>query len=277
MALSPQGLVRGLVARYLPTRKADSQDTDVAFRLKSYGDVGVESVWNTRHVLADEGCVFTATMLPGATTLQLGLSATFSALAGAIVIGNSASKTDPNAKSVYLDYLRMLVITAPTSGTNLLYATVLDDTDRTPTTISNGGSDGPGTPATATAYLSKVNCTNMGLTPAPVSRVYFPMSTAAGAPPVIPKAGPNARTIVGNGPLRAQIPVAGDEYLVQFGNIDAQQALVTAAPAGASRVVSHHPAVVLGPGQWFVFYLWSLSNATAGLAFSGLEAGLIER
>jgi hypothetical protein len=106
---------------------------------------------------------------------------------------------------------------------------------------------------------------------------YLPLSTAAGAPPTVPSAGTNARVIVGNLPLRAQIPVVGDEYIITFGNVDPSGQLVTAAPAGASRVVSYHPPVVVGPGQWFLLYLWSPSNITAGLAFSGLDMGWSER
>lgn len=276
--LAPQGLIRGLVQRALLVANGDNQNQDVAIRLKRYGDVAVESAWPTSHVLADEGAYFTATMEPGATALQHGILAAFSSIVGSIVIGNAASKTDQNGKRVYPHFIRLLVSVAPTSATQLLYATVIDDKDRTPTTISSGtGGSGPGTPATATAYLSRVNSTNMDLTPQSVSRVYLPLSTAGGVPPAIPTPGANARTIQGNVPLRAQIPVVLDEYVIQFGNTDAQSALLTAAPAGASRVVSHHPPIVIGPGEWMVLHLWAIGNITAGIAFSGLDVGLVER
>lgn len=276
--LAPQGLIRGLVQRALAIANPDSQSTDVAIRLKRYGDVAVESAWPGTQVLADEGAYYTATMAPGATVLQLGLSAAFAAVAAAIVIRNEDSPTNPSAKRTFLNFIRFLVNTPPTAGTQLLYATVIDPKDRTPTTLSSGaGGTGPGTPATATAYSAPLNNVNGDVVNQAVTKIYLPMSTAAGAPPAVPAAGPSARTICGNVALRAQIPVALDEYVVQFGNIDAQQALLTAAPAGASRVSSHHPPVVLGPGQSFLLYLWATGNITAGLAFAGLDVGVAER
>lgn len=281
MALSPAGLIRGLTARALANaaRYIDSQSADNAIRLGPYGDVKVESVWNTRHLLADEGAYMVATTLPGATALQLGISANFSATAAAFAFLNSASRSDVPAKRCYPDYLRFLVGTAPASGANLLLATVLDDAVRTPTTISNavGSPTGPGTPATATCYRSPASCANMDLTPTIVGVPYFPLSTSGGAPPAVPAAGPNARTIVGTTILRGQIPVVNDDYTIQFGNIDAQGALVTAAPAGACRIAAFHPPVVIGPGQWMLIYLWSGSNAVTGMALSSVEFGWSER
>jgi hypothetical protein len=83
---------------------------------------------------------------------------------------------------------------------------------------------------------------------------------------------------MGNGALRGQIPVAQDEFVIQFGASDVPGgALVTAAPAGASRVVSMHPPVVISPGGTLLIYMWGPSNATAGIAFSGVEMGWVER
>lgn len=227
----------------------------------------------------DGGEYRTATMLPGATSLQLGISATFSAVAAAIAFQNSAQAASYN-KRCYLDYIRMLVITAPTSATNLLAALVLDVKDRTPTTISNGaGGTGPGTPATVTAYKSTVFSPNMDQAEVVTVGVpFFPLSTAAGAPPTVPSAGQNARTIEGNISIRAQIPVAGDEYILDFGADNSpSSALLTAAPAGASRVVVPLPGCIVGPQQWALLHMWGLSNATAGIAFAGLTMGWWER
>lgn len=258
-----------------PVPQAVPDGTEQRSRGDRYGNAFVRSLVPTKHVLAQQGSYWTSSMLPQATVLQLGLSAAFSALAPAILITNTGQQGDSQAKRTFLDYIRFVVSVAPTSGTSLWYASVTDSKDRTPSTISNGsGGSGPGTPATATAYRSPIVCTNQDLSPTLVSACYFPLSTAAGAPPAAPAAGPNARTIVGNGLLRAQIPVALDTVTIQFGAVDLPgQSLVTAAPAGASRIVEPHPAVVLGPGEWYLLYLWAPSNATAGLAFSGLEVG----
>lgn len=271
-------LMKGRVSRKRPQPDVDGGRDGEPCRIGRYDEQYVMSPVTKKHLLADEGGYMTATMLPAATALQLGISATFSATAAAIAFFNSDSAGKTDALRIYLDYIRFLVITPPTSATNLLFASALDKKDRTPTTISNGaGGTGPGTPATVTAYRSPVFCVNEDESPVIAGIPYFPLSTAAGAPPTVPAAGPDARTIVGNCSLRAQIPVAGDEYFIDFGGDVPSQALVTAAPAGASRVVVSHPPVVLGAQQWFLLHMWGLSNATAGIAFAGLDMGWWER
>lgn len=251
-------------------------------RSSQYDELFVINALAKKYPAVDGGEYRVASMAPGATTLQLGLSNAFSAVAAALLLMNKTSAGGNIAnKRIYLDYIRLLVATAPTAGTSLLAATVIDSKDRTPTTVSSGsGGSGPGTPATATAYISPVTDPNMdNADPSIIGVPYFPMSTAAGAPPAVLAAGPNTRTVVGNLPLRSQIPVVGDEYIIDFGSSDApgNTSLVTAAPAGASRIICSHPGVVIGPLQWFLLYLWAPGNITAGLAFSGIDIGWWER
>lgn len=255
------------------------QDSD-RIRQSSYDELYVVNAMSKKYPGVDGGEYRTATMLPGATALQHGILAAFDATKACIAFQNSSAAASPSRRC-YLDYIRFIVVTAPTSATLWNVTTVIDDKDRTPTTISSGtGGSGPGTPATATAYKSPAFDPNMDNgSPAIVGVPYFPISTAAGLPPAVPAAGANARTIVGNLPLRAQIPVAGDEYLIDFGSGDLAtgSALATAAPAGASRIVSSHPGIVLGPKHWFLLHMWGTGNVTAGIAFSGLDMGWWER
>src|SRR5581483_10637988 len=180
-----------------------------------------------------------------------------------IVLYNGDTPGKNESLRVFPDYVRLNVMTAPTSGTALRLATVLDTASRVP--------------ATATAYRSPVTNANPDDAANPVTQVYLPLSTSGGAPPTVPAASQNARVVVGNASLRAQIPVAGDEYVIDFGGDIPSGQLVTAAPAGASRVVLPHPPVALGPGHSLVIYLWAPSNATAGIAFDGIDGGLWER
>jgi hypothetical protein len=263
-----------LVGRNLPLpANADNQGLDVALRLGRYGDVRVESVFPNDQLQADEGSVMIATTLPGATALQLGLSAAFSATAAAFVLQN----TEPaGGKRIYPKFLKLAQSVAPTSGVDLRYAIVLDSINRAPTTISNAaGGSGPGTPATATAYRSTVVCTNNDIN-MPISGVaYFPISAAAGAPPTVPAASQFARTIVGNGYLKASIPVVKDQYILQFGSADMGGTFQAAA--ALAKIVEHAPPIVIGPGQTLLIYLWSASNITAGNAWDDVALCWVER
>jgi hypothetical protein len=271
-------LIRGRVSRGIPQPDVDGGREGEPVRVGRYNEQYALPLHAKKHHLADEGSYVTSTMLPGATALQHGILAAFDATKAAIVFQNSDSPGKTNAMRCYLDYIRFLVSIAPTSATSGLYASVLDPKDRTPTTLSSGsGGTGPGTPATATAYQSQAFCPNLDEAPNIVGKPFFPLSTAGGLPPAVPAAGPNIRTIVGNGSLRAQIPVVGDEYIIDFGGDVPPQSLVTAAPAGASRIVSVHPPIVVGPGQFWMLHLWFPGNITAGIAFSGIDMGWWER
>ena len=272
--LAPQILFKGLVSRVLPGILADGPEAEKPVRLGRYGDIRVEGSWpSSDYRLADEGAYMVANMLCGATALQLGLSAAFSATACPFVLVNSDS---PGGKRIYPRRLRLCQVTAPQNGVDLRYAIVLDNKDRSPTTISNGsGGTGPGTPANFTAYRCAVICTNQDLNPTTVGIPYFPISTAGGAPPTIPAAGPFARTIVGNGYIKSSIPVVKDDYCLQFGSCDTGGTYQGAA--ALSRVVEHAPPIVIGPGQTMLIYLWSASNSVAGNAWDDVSLEWVEK
>lgn len=213
--------------------------------------------------------VFVASMTPGQTALQLGISASFSATAAALVFRNSAANV-PGAPYCYLREIHFTVATAPASGTGLLYASVVDSTSRTPTTVAAVGS-----PANGNAYAPTPVCTTGGNSPTIAGVPYFPNSTSGGGPIVIPAAGGSVRTIEGNGNLRSVIPVGAassgvqDDYRIVFDDIGITS-VGLASTAGATRIVENHPPVALAPQQWYVLYLWSPSNAATGMAFAGL-------
>jgi len=275
MARNPAFTVHGVASRRKPQPTPDSGPAnEVVERRSRYGEGYSQLLWPNDQTLADEGSYFVSALAPGATALQLGLSAAFAATAVALAFQNTENSAFDGGARCYPRYLRFLASIAPTSATSLLFASVLDLKDRTPTTVVALG----GTPATATCFKPVVACTSLDQSEGGKGQPYFPLSIAAGAPPAVPVAGQNARTIVGNGSLRAQIPVVGDEYVIQFGMGDHPAgSLVTAAPAGASRIVTMHPPIVIPPQAWWLFYLWAPSNATAGIAFSGFEVGWAER
>ena len=227
--------------------------------------------WNGDLLIADQGAYFVANTEPGATALQLGISATYSSTLAAFVLKNS-STTTANPVRIYPKFLKTSVVTVPTSAVDWRYAVVVDSTDRTPSTIA-----GVASPATHTAYVATVNCTNMALSPTAAGVAYFPISTTdgSGGAITVPAAGANARTLVGNALLKGSIPVAKDQYTIQFG-ADVMGGGFQGA-AALSKHVDYAPPVVLGPAQCMVIYMWGLSNATAGIAFDGVTLAWVEK
>jgi hypothetical protein len=260
--------VTGRTSRSLPQVFSDAIEQPE--RIDRYGGTIVSSIVPTKHLLVDEGSYFTAATLPAATSLQLGLSASFSATATALVIQNTDSPTNAAAKRIFLDYIHLVVVTAPTSSSAWNYATVLDSVNRAPSTIVALGS-----PATGAAYRMPTQNTNMDLVAPSIAAPYFPASTAGGTPVVVPAAGPNARTIIGGGQIRSTIPIVADDYRFVFGPADFPFNATPAATVSNIQLV--HAPVALGPGQSFLLYMWGLGNITAGMAFSNIDMGWWER
>src|SRR5690349_19062735 len=112
-------LIRQRISRTKPQPyTANTRDGDPS-RASIYGDGYVLPLGVKKHWLADEGSFFTATLAPGATALQLGLSASFSAAACCLAFQNTDTSGKPDSQRCYLDQIRFNVVTPPTSGTSL--------------------------------------------------------------------------------------------------------------------------------------------------------------
>ena len=281
MGLSPGTLLKGLVSRILPAPRVDGPESEGYARFKKYCDLGVESVYPTDHVQADEGSLMMATTLPGATAIFLGIISSWTSTVGAFAIYNSDQPVGNGGtgKNVLLKRLRLNVSTIPGSATALRMSVWTDPANRQPTTISNAvGSNppqGPGTPATATAYRAPVTSPNSGYLGAAVGVPYFPLSATGGVGIALPNPGPNARCIVGQQYLKQSIPVVLDEYVVQFGMCDAGGAYQ--GPAALSKGVTSAPPVVIAPGHWGLIYLWAPGNSATSAAFDDVLLEWIER
>lgn len=280
---APNYASQGWVARSINKARSiiDGSASDpTGPRVGRYGDQFMLAPMVGEPILCDEGSLMMSSMLPSATALQLGLSATYSATAAAIVFKNNAP-VGSSSPRCHLRDIHFLCAVPPTSATGILYATAVDNVNRAPTTVSGIGA--PGTPATVTAYQAPSVCTNIDEAPSINGVCWFPLSTAAGAPPTIPAQGSNARILVGNGNLRTVIPVGAttsgvqDDYRIVFGATDKAAVSSLRSSAGAMNIVEPHIAVTVGPQEFFILYLWAPSNATAGFAFAGLDVSWFER
>src|ERR1019366_772728 len=124
------------VHRGLPI--VSSENVDAPVRMGRYGDVSVLSAVPTKHILADEGSYFTITNpTPGAALAygSAGTQASFSDTVPFFILKNNASSSDPLAKRMYLDYIRLIQITgtAPATTTSVQMAIKLDNINCFPT------------------------------------------------------------------------------------------------------------------------------------------------
>ncbi len=215
--------------------------TSAGVRGSQYGElVGVE-VGQARHTLSDQATYFIA---HNATN---DASTTLAGHADPELADADATMTKPfihmlvsaaSTKRIYLDYIEIDVVTAPTTAAKDNWAAQLDSGA---TRITSGGT-----------ALTLVN-------PNMQSTATSDMTIKAGAP-VTGAESPLARHL-GHGQLRDGVVIAGDRYEFRFG----------AAPTSGDNIVSgaasRHwitmPPVILGPTDQFLLALYSADDATA--------------
>jgi hypothetical protein len=250
--LSPQALIKGLVARALPTPNTDSQNTDVGGRYGRYGENTVLSYVRKQHLLADEGAYFTASNAQTAITGPA--AAGFVATTPALVIYNGASSSGPR---IYLDYLYLLnggtAFSNSTSNTGMFWALLVDAGNR----FSSGGTG-----------LTPKN-PNMDSGNSSIAAINFGAPTATAASGAV-------RSIVGQRLFREPVSATAltlanmDDWMFNFGGVEGGGITSPGSSGVLQANISHKvlncPPVVIGPGQSALLYIWQISNSgpTAG-------------
>ena len=239
----------GKVSRVLPgTRLVDGQTDTEQDRRSGYGEPYV--IPFSPRVAADEGGYFIArNATPG--TAQAGHAAptTHDTAKPFVMLKNGA---EAGGMRVYLDYLKLLVTAAGSSGT-LNYATHTVDKNRT------AGSGG--------VALIVVNVN-------PQSTRSTVLSTVLAGPIVPDQSNTTDARIVAHQRARTVIPVVGDVLLFNFGGDPVNTGAVMAGTTELERVI-HCPPIVLGPGDSYHLVLWRASQS--GAASYEVEIGLWER
>jgi hypothetical protein len=233
--LSPQALLRGLVARALPPTNADSQNNDVPIRMDSYGGLYTQPLVRKTHNLADEGSYFVCNNAQTAIGPTFGTA--FAAASPFILIYNGQSSA-----RLYLDYIALVTVVAGTCTTTAGYtaaAVVLDQGNR----YSSAGSN-------LSANIVNPNMASVAGAPSGVL-VY------CGA--IVATAANTARTVVGIRNIRPNVSstvigIVGDMNLITFGSVEGSTGSITVA--NANIMPQSFPPVVVGPGQSALLYLW---------------------
>lgn len=198
--------------------------------------------------MAEAGAYFRAGTAPGAP-VACSITAAYSATAAVLCLVNAT------ARRVQLDYIRLLVTTAPASATAGHWAISADTVNR----YGSGGSS---------AALAHANMLVAASAPASgLTGLYLGAVVAAGA-------GTYART-VSRGQARAVIPVVGDAYIWQFGGDIASQAGVINGTNPQAVQFSVPPVVLPSTGS-LLLHLWFPGNAATPLS-AEIEAGWWER
>lgn len=260
--LSPQALLKGIVARLLPAPVLDGPEAERAVRMGRYGEVYMRSLVRKTHLLADQGSYFIGSN--GNQTGILSSAATgFVATTPAAIIYNSADPSDPFAKTIFLDYMNLVttVVGSAASGlVNLQAALYLDVGNR----YSSGGSE----------ITSTIVNPNMR---APVrntaARLWFGALTATAA-------SASARAVC---PLRVIRPavsatvldVVGETKWFNFGGVEgALNGSITVA--NANFITVPMPCVEIGPNHSLLLYLWQNVGGTNVAATYAPEIGYWE-
>lgn len=239
---SPQALMKGLISKLLPSKTPDGAESEGALRLNEYRELIVPM---TRHGLAKDGTYFATNNPALGTTVAGAVLAAFSGTTAAFVVQNTGDPTNPDAKNIDLDLLKLIYTVAPASATGLEYAVQLDNVSRLPTA----------------GFVLLATTLNVGaIIRSTIAKVW---AFTGAAFMTVPAAGVNARTVA-RGSIPG-LPVVGTEHQIRFGT-----------DGSSSTACGQEPPVSIPPGWWAVVYLWWPSNAVTGPSMEYL-LGAIER
>ena len=220
----------------------------------------VQSVWYDDYPTADEGGYFVATN-PAVGTGITGTicvddaatgSSTHAQFAPFVLLYNTQLASNPNAYSIYLRFMKFMILTAPASASIWRYSLRMDSVNR----WASGGS-----------LITPVN-----INPNSSRSTIANLNVGALVPTALPSA--NAR-LVGSGYLDSAIPVIGDQYLIRFGNSVMPMDQLSGGTV-AKNMCYNAPPVVIPPGWSLAFEWWGTSNAATAIV-SEFEMAWVER
>lgn len=243
----PPGTQILYTSRGKPQRNPDTNYREQ--RGDPYGSNFIYPLGMTKHGYADEGSYFIASDSAGRATAAAPTS--FSDTAPLCMITNTDSASNPQAKLVYVDYLRAIETSAGTAGVSFLIKVELDSISR----FSSGGT---------TITPNNVNA-NDGTKP--VSQlIVLPTTTAVTA---------NNRNITNSAVVLPTVttPIAvNSEWVAYFGGDGAKFGFVSGSFGWAG---SSYGPLIIGPQQAAIFPFIITSQSAA--SSWQLECGVWER
>jgi hypothetical protein len=248
------GVIQGFIARLLPSFSQDGNPNPSGLRSGARNELYVMNLIPKSHMLADEGSYFIGTNPVPGTPLLYNIQTAFSDTVPFLYMYNADSY-----KSIYLDYIKIIVAIAAASGVQAHYAIKSDGAARTLVT-NNALAIAPISPnsaiggATIATLLAQNNATASAL------------AASSAAARVLARGALGGTTVV------------GDELIITSGSADIgpYPGLTAAQAVCPGRKCSSSPPIIIGPRNSLTMYLWFPSNITTGLSYE-LEAGWWER
>ena len=261
-----------------PAPTADGTQTPNATRMGRYNEQAIQSYINGTQALSDEGSYFVCTSPTPGTAIAMTTTITSFATTdtqATMIIQNRDINTNPFAKNMYPDYIKLMLVGLPGSATTWQFALTMDSNS---SVYTSGGTILAGTASGQTQGLGAYS-PNMNSGAQSVAFVAFgALSTAA-------KSSVSRLVAIGNlRPRVATTPVAdlGDEYILKFGPMEHPGAnfalgLSGGTPLNIVKNVISVPPVVLGPQQSIKMGIWGVATTGASGPTFEVEFGWFER
>jgi hypothetical protein len=231
--------------RGLPAMSAEGV-SDSPVRANRLGELYAYITGKTNYAMCDEGSYFVATNpTPGTGIAGIAATGAFSDLESLLVVKNTAAAG--SGKNLYLDYLKLLVTVAGTSGTDHRFVSKIDGPSAN--RYTSGGSD-----------IVPVNPNGDGAAPSATVKFGALVTAAASA---------GARLVGGGILRRATIVVAADEFVFNFGGPMPNQlrpgTLAADSTTNVSCAVAHCPVIL--PPQWEYVLAVHAASQTVGTSY----------
>lgn len=194
-------------------------------------------IWQKSYQFIDEGSYYCATNpTPGTGIATTAAVTTLSDTSPFLLVKNNGTKT------IYLDYLKLIVTAAGTNGTNLNFASKTDVPNSSGRYTSGG--------STITPVNANINSGNLSS-----AQVY------AGA--IVAAAASASARLLDHIVIRPVIPVLGDTYTITFGQVDPSVGSLQVSGTAIANAVYQTPGVVIGPQQYWLGHLYLASQSAA--------------
>lgn len=236
-------LLHTIPSRRRPQKNPDNLGDGIPERSGSYGESYALSLVSKAHLLADEGSYFfscnptSGTGVAGQTQPNQPPGIGSNDTKPFIVVQNTDPPSASDSRRTYFDYIRFRTTAVGAAGASLNFC-VITDTAMAPRAPTGVNSQTPINP-------------NMDDNTASACKVWAGNISVAST---------NSGRLFPNLQLRSTITVASDIYIVNFGPVE--YSVGTLAATLCTQVFGH-PPVVIGPGQWALFYLWMPSQTGA--------------